>query len=189
MDYEKLHKDTITKLQEMVTSGKITTETACNICADFVPESEDERIRKELKFKVGDWVVYCGKFCKITGLQNGIFTITNQDGSYFFNRVESTTEPAFHLWAIQDAKEGDVLSWDYGRYTILFKELRDNKIIAHCSYNNNSEHFGTKGNYDTTFNSDFKFIPGTKNQRVLLFKKIKEAGYVWDAEKKELRNV
>ena len=48
MDYEKLHKDTIAKLQEMVNSGKITVKTACGICADFVPESEDERIRKYL---------------------------------------------------------------------------------------------------------------------------------------------
>lgn len=45
MDYEKLHKDTITKLQEMVNSGKITVETARGICADFVAESEDEKIR------------------------------------------------------------------------------------------------------------------------------------------------
>ena len=48
MDYEKLHKDTIAKLQEMVNSGKITVEIARGICADFIPESEDERIRKEL---------------------------------------------------------------------------------------------------------------------------------------------
>ena len=48
MDYEKLHKDTITKLQEMVNSGKITAEIARGICADFVPESEDEKIRKSL---------------------------------------------------------------------------------------------------------------------------------------------
>lgn len=48
MDYEKLHKDTITKLQEMVNSGKITAETARGICADFVPESEDEKIRRAL---------------------------------------------------------------------------------------------------------------------------------------------
>ena len=48
MDYKKLHKDTITKLQEMVNSGKITVETACSICADFVPESEDESIRNGL---------------------------------------------------------------------------------------------------------------------------------------------
>jgi len=48
MEYEKLHKDTITRLHQMVNSGKITVETACSICADFVPESEDERIRKDM---------------------------------------------------------------------------------------------------------------------------------------------
>ena len=48
MDYEKLHKDTIAKLQEMVNSGKITVEIARGICADFIQESEDERIRKAL---------------------------------------------------------------------------------------------------------------------------------------------
>ena len=46
MDYEKLHKDTIAKLQEMVNSGKITVKVARGICADFIPEGEDERIRK-----------------------------------------------------------------------------------------------------------------------------------------------
>ena len=48
MDYEKLHKDTIAKLQEMVNSGKITVETACGICADFIPESKDEKIMKAI---------------------------------------------------------------------------------------------------------------------------------------------
>jgi hypothetical protein len=48
MDYEKLHKETINRLQQIVSCGKITVETACGICADFVPESEDERIRKSL---------------------------------------------------------------------------------------------------------------------------------------------
>ena len=48
MDYEKLHKDTINKLQQMVNSGKITVEVARGICADFVPDSEYERIRKAL---------------------------------------------------------------------------------------------------------------------------------------------
>lgn len=59
MDYEKLHKDTINRLQQMVSCGKITVETACGICADFVPDREDERIRKSLstyfaKFKPND---------------------------------------------------------------------------------------------------------------------------------------
>ncbi len=48
MDYEKLHKDTIIKLQQMVNSGRITVETACSICADFVPESDGEFMRRAL---------------------------------------------------------------------------------------------------------------------------------------------
>ena len=48
MYYEKLHKDTINKLQQMVNSVKITVETACGICADFVPESDDEMVRKQI---------------------------------------------------------------------------------------------------------------------------------------------
>lgn len=54
MDYEKLHKDTINNLQQMVSCGKITIETARSICADFMPENEDERIRKELIEHVKD---------------------------------------------------------------------------------------------------------------------------------------
>jgi len=49
MDYEKLHKDTIAKLQEIVNRGKITAETARGICADFVPESEDKMMIKFIK--------------------------------------------------------------------------------------------------------------------------------------------
>ena len=65
MDYEKLHKDTIAKLQEMVNSGKITVEIARGICADFIPESEDERIRKAL-------LEYFGEQCDMSNW-NGVY--------------------------------------------------------------------------------------------------------------------
>ena len=48
MDYEKLHNETLQNLQEMVSKGKITEKVAKGICADFVAENEDEKIRKEL---------------------------------------------------------------------------------------------------------------------------------------------
>lgn len=56
MDYEKLHKDTVTKLQQMVNSGKITVEVARGICADFIPESEDEKIRKSIIAIINNYV-------------------------------------------------------------------------------------------------------------------------------------
>lgn len=48
MDYEKLHNETLAKLQRLVWDYKITEETARFICADFVALSEEERIKKEL---------------------------------------------------------------------------------------------------------------------------------------------
>ena len=46
--YEKLHKNTLASLQQMVSEGKITEEIARSICADFVKESDDERIRRDI---------------------------------------------------------------------------------------------------------------------------------------------
>jgi len=45
MDYEKLHNETLRNLQEMVSKGKITEAEAKGICADFIPESKEEKIR------------------------------------------------------------------------------------------------------------------------------------------------
>lgn len=59
MDYEKLHKDTINKLQQTVSCGKITVEVARGICADFIPESEDEKIRKEMIFYFTEEIPQC----------------------------------------------------------------------------------------------------------------------------------
>lgn len=49
MDYEKLYKDIINNLQQMVRCGKITVETARSICADFVYESENEMMWRLIK--------------------------------------------------------------------------------------------------------------------------------------------
>ena len=138
----------------------------------------------EPKFKVGDWVVdKNGIVNQILSYKDGVYKRTNGYSSKMF-------EDEWRIWDItKDAKDGDVLSWDCTRYIIIFKELKDNKIIAHCSYNNHSEHFGTKGNYDTMFNSDFKFIPVTEEQRDLLFQKMREAGYEWNSERKELKKI
>jgi len=228
MDYEKLHKDTINKLQQMVSCGKITVEVARGICADFVPESEDERIRKRLleifeshysnewygldankviawlekqgeqepvdkvepKFHEGEWVqIDRGHVIKILEVEEEIpcYKILNYYGGKGIRKI-SDIDSIAHLWTIQDAKDGDVLTWDNGRYIILFKEIKDN-IVAHCSYNTHSKHFGFSSNYDTQFDCIFNFTPATKEQRDLLFQKMKEAGYEWDAEKKELKKI
>lgn len=150
------------------------------------PEKQGEQKlidKVESKFKVGDWVVYCGKTCEITGLGNGVFTITNQDGSYFFNQVESTTEPAFHLWTIEDAKDGDVLAND--KSVFIYAKVLYNKPYAYCGVDKFGVFKDNCSKYDWS-NSVDNIHPATKEQRDILFQKMKEAGYEWHTIEKEL---
>ena len=153
--------------------------------------NSEKTCKDEPKFKVGDWVVYCGKTCKITGLNNGIFTITNQDGSYFFNQVKSTMEPVFHHWTIQDAKDGDVLSFNdgHGNDSIeLIKSITDNKIEFWFCLTNGDRYEVFDGFIPyTNLVSREDATPATKEQCDFLFQEMHEAGYKWDAEKKELK--
>lgn len=86
MNYEKLHKDTIAKLQEMVNSGKITVEIARGICADFIPENEDERIRKiQLEY----WSALGGKDWYGVPVQKVISWLQKQgEHTNFINKIQ-----------------------------------------------------------------------------------------------------
>ena len=95
------------------------------------------------------------------------------------------------LWTIQDAKDGDVLAAKSGNRIFLYNgdcDLR-HRPCAYCgTYKGFSEILFSKcaiGNYFT----DEDVYPATKKQRDLLFVKMKEAGYEWDAEKKELKKI
>ena len=140
----------------------------------------------EPKFKVGDWITdgYCK--CQITFI----------DSSYWYSEtcvlgdVESI-DKNYHLWTIVDAKEGDVLwhSDSASNGIFIFKEIRhDGKVLCYCDYDS-EDHF-CNGEYHTCCWSNDKYIkPATKEQRDHLFEKIHEAGYEWDADKKELKKI
>ena len=143
-----------------------------------------EIVSMEPKFKVGDWVAYCGKPYKITGLHNDTFTLTSCDGSYFFNNVKSTNEPVFHLWNIADAKDGDVLvASDCSIF--LFAGVVDcacKYYVALTTCNDVKINKEVDGGYWETSRA---VHPATKGQRDTLFKAMKEAGHVWLSDKKK----
>jgi hypothetical protein len=95
----------------------------------------------------------------------------------------------FRLWTIEDAKDGDVLA--DGNLPFIFKKIDANKYsYAYCgiSVDDGFKIGESDGKFDVwTWMQDIK--PATKEQRDLLFQKMKEAGYEWDAEKKELKKV
>jgi hypothetical protein len=92
----------------------------------------------------------------------------------------------YHLWTIQDAKDGDVLSWDDSKCIALFKNIYDEEsfnsygLVGHCTGT-----FELRQSYHDIEGAH----PATKEQRDLLFQKMKEAGYEWDAELKQLKKI
>lgn len=142
----------------------------------------------EPKFKIGDWIITP---------KNEVLQITNIEGtSYVFNNESHYWEIYYcdkqcRLWTIEDAKDGEVL-WHSNSTSIgifIFNKIRDNgKVVCYCNYDS-EDHF-CLGEYHTCCWSNEKYIkPATKEQRNLLFTKMKEAGYEWDADKKVLNKV
>lgn len=141
------------------------------------------------KFKVGDWIIKNDdssinidySCCKITKVENGNYTIESIYGYKGYNTFE-TFEKDYHLWTIEDAKDGDVLAAH--ETIVLFKKIEGQNIRCYCTYHylgfNPTFYVGTLQNKNS-------YCPATKEQHDFIFQKMKEAGYEWDVEKLELR--
>ena len=139
----------------------------------------------EPKFKVGDWVVSPnGVYWHIDAIQNGRYEVTADTGQY---GNWSLNTNIYRLWTIQDAKDGDILCTPNGN-TFIFKTIDGDKILDYCGLYFN-KFFSDSGspNGSSTHYDKCNYHPATKEQRDLLFAKMKEAGYEWDADKKELK--
>ena len=135
---------------------------------------------KKSRFHEGEWVVT--RYGKI----NQVITV-DEDGDGFTlddcNYFSGSWKDEYHLWTIQDAKDGDVLVDVYGNIGI-FQKNDDFDWTSYCSLGIN----GGFQNFKVEHEND-KTHPATKEQRDLLFEKMNEAGYEWNDEKKELKKI
>jgi hypothetical protein len=118
--------------------------------------------------------------------------ISGEDTRLFIDKLDGDASEYFRLWTIQDAKDGDVLADNCS--IIIFRKLGnrrwDDVIDYYIGYSCSSDKIKIQsGDLHYGLISKKLFKPATKEQRDLLFAKIKEAGYEWDAEKKELKKV
>ena len=135
----------------------------------------------EPKFHKGDWIVFNGLTLNIKEVVKGYYRTTSIDG--ITNSYDWDIDSVARLWAIQDAKDGDVLAAH--ECIVLFKEIDGLNIKCHCTY-----HFMNNPSfYVNTLQNKSAFHPATKEQRELLFQKMREAGYTFDFEKKELKKI
>ena len=153
-------------------------------------EKVDNANKVEPKFKQGDWIV-CNKDNTIHQIKAAFENITK--GKYCYDLtnggyIPTSKENDYHLWTIEDAKDGDVIFYDSGR-TCIFKCIHGIWYSSYCFITDDGEFHTGYEEHLVNAKINGNANPATKEQRDLLFQKIKEAGYKWDADKKELRKI
>lgn len=132
----------------------------------------------EPKFKVGDWINKDGAIWRIEGVSGKEYILGGRPDAIIQEPIH-IIDLEFRLWTIQDAKDGDVLATKDGDICIFNGSItEDSHPFAHCGLTQ----YGFEV-YDETLPFTFHSIyPATKEQRNLLFEKMKEAAYEWELQ-------
>ena len=139
-------------------------------------------VEPKFNFKVGQWIVATGKCVYlITKIDGFNVTLVDTIGNEYVFDVSSLADA--HLWTIQDAKDGDVLNANGAPF--IYKKHDKDCVYFYCGVNLADE-FVEANEFDI-WNNNNKVYPAIKEQRDLLFQKMKDAGYKWDEEKKEVK--
>ena len=165
----------------------VNGKTVAEICNEYDAWIEKQGEKKatdkvEPKFHEGDWVV-----CEVTGsicqIKNCIKNATNHKYGYDLTNggyIATDETNHFHIWTIDDAKDGDVLVDVYGNIGI-YQKNDDFDWSSYCSLGSNGGFrcFAIEHELDRSH-------PATKEQRDLLFAKMKEDGYEWSDKDRKL---
>ena len=162
-------------------------------------QGEQPSDKIELKFKEGDFIVPNNitslEIWKVINIDDDgyyniqpITNIINTEDDEIYRVPDFIIEKDYRLWTINDARDGDVLVDSYSKDSIiiLYKGIdKERSILAHCGWNGYNLSIKTNGlGYGGLDNTNY--LPATKEQRDLLFEKMKQEGYEWNAENKKL---
>lgn len=177
--------DNVSFLEKQGEQKSFDYENATIVQKDFAPKGEP-------RFNIGDWIVsdktYINndyRLCKVVGISDGCYTIQTINGWKGYNTFKEW-ESDYHLWSIEDAKEGDVLVAS-DESLFIFARTKDIAAYYHYSLCKNGSQEISDGKHAWEVAKGCH--PATKEQHDLLFKKIHEAGYEWNADKKELKKI
>lgn len=160
-------------------------------------EKDDNSNNVEPKFHEGEWIVHntANIVFKIINVGSNGYEVVNREN--YKKTISFDNEANYHRWAIQDAKDGDVLFQDLmGGKTFIYNGVNlDMAILYSFIISNDGEdvlpyHIGKPNTGIGNIKENKNIIyPATKEQRDVLFAKMREAGYEWDADKKEPKKI
>ena len=183
--------------------GEQKEATCVSEIIDRLTPKEQEILFKELemqkptdkvepKFHEGQWITNGDYTWKIVEVKPLDYILQSQDGHIVDDTI-SHVDAQFHSFTIQDAKDGDVLARNNDILSICIFSHFDginnkfSSFLCHCGLED--EGLGQKLSINGYHDDSKNYVPATKEQRDLLFQKMKEAGYEWDVEKKELKKI
>ena len=138
----------------------------------------------EPKFNVGDWIVFNGFVLYVKKVVNGFYITISKGG--IPNSYDWDIDNIARLWTIKDAKDGDVLV--NGSNIFIFHFINNRRLMGYCHVNMDDGNFYNDiGKNECFCTIDAPVTPATKEQRDALMKAMNDAGYEWNAEKKELK--
>jgi len=198
-DYGTNLKDCLAWLEKQADKDKLIKElgkykvkyTQEVLSQQLEKQSEQKTTNKvEPKFHEGDWIVNnnSGGICQVTEIKDDEYCLWPLDAEIMGYLRIIDVDNEYHLWSIQDAKDGDVLAYvtdEEDLWIMIYWSLYEH-YEGHVHYHALlvNDNFSDKGTC-CIYISDLK--PATKEQCDTLFTKMREAGYEWDVEKKELR--
>lgn len=172
MNYEERYNKALERAKkELKTCGSLDCDAAKQLFRVFpeLKESEDQKIREAAKH----------------GLQ--------QLGWEHVNGIKIKDILAWlekqECWTLEDAKDGDVLVSFYGKPFIYNGRFIASSVGAYCGLNIFDNFVKEEITKASNWTRKDGVKPATKEQRDTLFAKMKEVGYEWDAENKELKKI
>jgi hypothetical protein len=156
----------------------VDSDTYSKIVNECIYDEQKPTDKVEPKFKQGDWIIFNGLTLQVKGVVKGFYITTSKDG--ITNGYDWSIDNAARLWTIRDAKDGDVLV--HNNCTFIFMGIKDGIVQAIEENILELVSFGEP-------NKDNDYHPATKEQRDTLLKAMADAGYTFDFDKKELKNI
>lgn len=187
-----LNKRQVEEIEAFVSKWNLSDKVTRNEAGILVNISQRNRVAKpadkvEPKFHKGDFIKHnkANIICKIVSVNSGSYYVENIETG---GRIELfNAEQNFHLYTIQDAKDGDVLS--NGTTIFIFKDLlSDGSVMSYCDYDIDSGESDAFCPLSMNLMCS-KITPATKEQCDTLFTKMKEAGWEWSTKKNELKKI
>lgn len=180
-----------TRVQEL--AKKLCSEYSQKLYNPSNTEKDEQKSADKIepKFKVGDWIASnlsnSSNLLCIIGVDETNYEVVTPQGSTGVPSIRYI-DKHYHLWTIQDAKDGDVIR--LGAVTAIFKKyIGQEKCICYCSFCKDGGFEIPIENWDDNVYGGYNATPATKEQRDFLFQKMKEADYEWDIDKKELKKL